>query len=141
MMDITTGLDFARKYRNGVLATIKRDGRPQLSNIIYVVSDDGEIRISITANRAKYFNIVRDARVSLHISQDDFWSYVVFEGDAVLSPVAANPNDATVDELVDVYQKMSGEHSDWDDYRAAMVNDRRTVLHLRPAKAYGMILA
>jgi PPOX class probable F420-dependent enzyme len=138
-MDIAAALDFARKHRNGVLVTIKRDGRPQLSNIIYVVSNDGEVRISITADRAKYFNIVRDARVSLHISHDDFWSYVVLEGDAVLAPVATDPGDATVNELVEVYKHMQGEHADWDDYRAAMVNDRRTVLHLRPTNAYGMI--
>ncbi len=72
-MDMAIALDFARKYRNGVLATIKRDGRPQLSNIIYVVGDDGEIRISITADRAKYFNIVRDSRVALHISTALQW--------------------------------------------------------------------
>jgi PPOX class probable F420-dependent enzyme len=138
-MDIAAALDFARKHRNGVLVTIKRDGRPQLSNIIYVVSNDGEVRISITADRAKYFNIVRDARVSLHIAHDDFWSYVVLEGDAVLAPVATDPGDATVNELVEVYKHMQGEHADWDDYRAAMVNDRRTVLHLRPTNAYGMI--
>ena len=140
-MDMTEALDFARKHRNGVLTTIKRDGRPQLSNIVYVVSDDDQVRISITADRAKYFNILRDPRVSLHISQADFWSYLVLEADAALSPIAVDPNDATVNELVDLYRSLQGEHADWDDYRAAMVNDRRMVLHLAPSHAYGMILA
>jgi len=140
-MDMTEALDFARKHRNGVLTTIKRDGRAQLSNIVYVVSDDDQVRISITADRAKYFNILRDPRVSLHISQADFWSYLVLEADAALSPIAVDPNDATVNELVDLYRSLQGEHADWDDYRAAMVNDRRMVLHLAPSHAYGMILA
>jgi PPOX class probable F420-dependent enzyme len=140
-MEISTALDFAKRFRNGVLTTIKRDGRPQLSNIVYTITDDGEVRISITADRAKYFNLLRDPRASVHISQDDFWSYVVLEGDATLSPVAAHPNDATVDELVELYRAIGGEHSDWDDYRAAMVNDRRTVVHLRPTNVYGMVLA
>jgi PPOX class probable F420-dependent enzyme len=144
-MEISTALDFAKLFRNGVLTTIKRDGRPQLSNIVYTINDAGndagEVRISITADRAKYFNIVRDPRVSVHISRDDFWSYVVLEGDATMSPVAADPNDATVDELVELYRVIGGEHPDWDDYRAAMVNDRRTVVHLRPTNAYGMVLA
>lgn len=139
-MDTTTALAFAKQFRNGVLTTIKRDGRPQLSNIVYTISNAGEVRISITADRAKYFNIVRDPRISVHISRDDFWSYVVLEGDATLSPVAADPTDATVDELVELYRAVGGEHCDWDDYRATMVKDRRTVVHLRPTHAYGMVL-
>jgi len=138
-MDIATALDFARPMRNGVLTTIKRDGRPQLSNITYAVGDDGAVRISITADRAKYANLVRDPRASLHIARPDFWAYVVLEGDADLAPVASTPDDATVGELVELYRSVGGEHPDWDDYRAAMVRDRRTVVRLRPTHAYGML--
>jgi PPOX class probable F420-dependent enzyme len=138
-MELDAALAFAKEHRNGVLSTQKRDGRPQLSNIIYTVGDDGVIRISITADRAKYPNIVRDPRVSVHISRDDFWAYAVIEGDAELSPVAADAHDATVDELVAVYQAMIGDHPDWDDYRASMVKDRRCVVRIRPTHAYGMI--
>ncbi|MEI8240623.1 MAG: PPOX class F420-dependent oxidoreductase [Actinomycetota bacterium] len=138
-MELTAALAFAREHRNGVLSTQKRDGRPQLSNIIYTVGDDGLVRISITADRAKYPNIVRDPRVSVHISRDDFWAYVVIEGDAELSPVALDPHDATVDELVDVYRAMIGEHPDWDDYRTTMVKDQRCVVRVRPTHAYGML--
>jgi PPOX class probable F420-dependent enzyme len=137
-MDLAAALDFVRAHRNGVLITLKRDGRPQSSNIVYTVADDGRIRISITADRAKYHNLVRDPRVSLHVNADDFWSYVVVEADADLSPVAAAPDDATVDELVELYQALQGEHPDWDDYRRAMVHDRRLVLTIRPGHAYGM---
>ena len=138
-MDLSTGLDFARHHRRGVLVTMKRDGRPQLSNIMYGIDDAGVVRISITADRAKAKNLARDARSSLHVTQDDFWAYVVLEGDAELSPVATAPDDAAVDELVELYRSMAGEHPDWDEYRAAMVADRRLVARLRPTHAYGML--
>ena len=137
-MDTDAALAFARDHRNGVLITLKRDGRPQSSNIVHTVSD-GRVRISITADRAKYRNLLRDPRASLHVNADDFWSYVVLEGDAELSPVAAAPDDATVEELVEMYRAVQGEHPDWDDYRRAMVADRRVVLSLRPTHAYGML--
>jgi PPOX class probable F420-dependent enzyme len=137
-MDLTAALDYARTRDHGVLATLKGDGRPQLSNINFAVGDDGVVRISITADRAKYANLVRDPRASLHVTADDFWSYVVLEGEADLTPVAAAPDDATVEELVDLYRSVQGEHPDWDDYRAAMISDQRVVLRLRPTRAYGM---
>jgi PPOX class probable F420-dependent enzyme len=138
-MDIAAALDFAREHRNGVLTTLKRDGRPQLSNIVYTVGADDVVRISITADRAKYHNLVRDPRASLHIAAPDFWAYVVLEADADLTPVAAAPDDATVDELVELYRAVAGEHDDWDDYRATMVTDHRVVVRLAPAHAYGMV--
>ena len=85
--------------------TIKRDGRPQLSNISYAARD-GVVRISVTDDRAKVKNLRRDPRASLYVVRDDFWSYAVVEGDAELSPVAAAPDDATVDELVELYREV-----------------------------------
>jgi len=137
-MQITAALDYARQHRRGVLLTLKEDGRPQASNIMYGVGDDGVIRISATADRAKSANARRDPRVSLHVTAEDFWSYVVIEGDADVTPTAAAPDDATVDELVELYRSLQGEHEDWDDYRAAMVKDRRLVIRIRPTHAYGM---
>jgi PPOX class probable F420-dependent enzyme len=138
-MELTDALDFARQHRNGVLVTEKRDGRPQLSNIIYAVGGDGLVRISVTADRAKAKNLARSPIASLHVTRDDFYAYVVLEADAELSPVAASPGDATVDELVELYRAMIGEHDDWDDYRAAMVRDQRLVVRLTPTHAYGML--
>jgi PPOX class probable F420-dependent enzyme len=137
-MDLPVAIDFARRHHRSVLATLKRDGRPQLSNVTHGVTADDVVRVSITATRAKYANICRDPRISLHVTADDFWSYAVLEGDAELTPVAADPHDATVDELVEYYRSLSGEHPNWDDYRAAMVRDQRALLHLRPTRAYGM---
>lgn len=138
-MDVSAALTFLTGKHNGVLTTVKRDGRPQLSNITFHAGDDRVIRISITADRAKYANLVRDPRASVHVTQGDFWAYAVVEGDAELTPVAADPHDATVDELVELYRAVQGEHPDWDEYRHAMVTDRRVVVRLRPTHAYGML--
>ncbi len=137
-MDLDRALEYVADRHVGVLLTLKRDGRPQASNIAYALGDDGLVRISVTGGRAKTANAGRDPRVSLHVTASDFWSYVVVEGDAELTPVATDPHDATVDELVELYRSLQGEHDDWDDYRRAMVDDGRLVLRLRPTAAYGM---
>ena len=138
-MDLATGLEFVRAHRQGVLVTQKRDGRPQLSNIMYVVDDWGVIRISVTADRAKTKNLERTPLASLHVSRDDFYAYVVLDADVELSAVTTSPDDAAADELVALYRAMVGEHDDWDDYRQAMVRDRRLVARLTPTHAYGML--
>jgi PPOX class probable F420-dependent enzyme len=138
-MDLSSAVDFARTTRKSVLITIRGRGRPQLSNVLHAVSDDGVIRISITADRAKYKNLVREPWAALHVTRDDFFAYAVLEGDAELTPIAAKPDDATVGELVELYRSLEGEHDDWDAYRAAMVADRRVVVRLAPVRAYGML--
>jgi len=137
-MEISDALAYVRQHQKGVLLTLKSDGRPQASNIMYAVGDDRMIRISATADRAKSTNARRDPRVSLHVTADDFWSYVVIEGDAAVTPTAAAPDDATVEELVELYRSLQGEHPDWDEYRATMVSDRRLVIRITPTHAYGM---
>jgi PPOX class probable F420-dependent enzyme len=138
-MDLDTAVDFARTHRQSVLTTIRANGRPQLSNVVHGVFDDGWIRISITADRAKYRNLSREPWAALHVTRRDFWAYVVLEGDVELTPVATRPDDATVEELVEYYRALTGEHDDWDAYRAAMVADRRAVVRIRPNRAYGML--
>jgi PPOX class probable F420-dependent enzyme len=126
-----------RDAHGGVLATLKRDGRPQLSNVGYVFAD-GVIRISVTDGRAKTANLRRDPRASFYVTSSDFRSYVVAEGVAELTPVSKDPHDATVDELVDVYRSISGEHPDWDEFRTAMVDERRLVVRIPVDRVYGM---
>jgi PPOX class probable F420-dependent enzyme len=133
-------LAFVADHHAGVLATLKRDGRPQLSNLFYAYDRGADlVRISVTADRAKTRNIASDPRVTLHVTSRDFWSWVAVEGTAELTPVAADPHDATVDELVAYYRDTSGEHENWDEYRAAMVADRRLVVRFRPEHAYGRL--
>ena len=138
-MNLDDALAYARHIKRGTLATLKADGRPQLSNVMFTVGDDGVIRISVTASRAKTANIRRDPRVSLHVTSPDFWSYAVIEAEADLSPVASSPDDATVDELVEYYRALQGEHSDWREYREAMVADERLVARLTPTRCYGAL--
>jgi len=137
-MELADALDFARTTRQSVLTTIRGNGRPQLSNVLHHVFDDGLIRISITADRAKYRNLSREPWAALHVTRDDFFAWVVLEGDVELSPIAATPDDATVDELIMHYKAIAGDHEDWDAFRRSEVAERRVMVRLRPARAYGM---
>ena len=122
----------------GVLVTLKRDGRPQLSNVRHGYDSERRIvRVSVTDDRAKVRNLRRDPRASYHVTSPDRWSWTVAEGTAELTPVAADPYDDTVEELVELYRAVLGEHPDWDDFRGAMVRDKRLVLRLRVERAYG----
>ena len=138
-MELLDAVDFARTTRQSVLTTIRGDARPQLSNVFHHVFDDGIIRVSITAGRAKYLNLRREPWAALHVTREDFFAYVVLEGRVELAPIAARPDDATVDELVAHYRAVVGEHEDWDTFRKAMVAERRSVVRLTPVRAYGML--
>jgi PPOX class probable F420-dependent enzyme len=138
-MELAEALAFVRARKNGVLTTIRANGRPQLSNILYVPDDDGTLHISITDSRAKTKNIRRDPRVSLYVPGDNFWQFVVVEGTAQLSPVATDPDDDTVEQLVAYYRAGNGEHPDWDDFRATMVADGRLIAAVHPERAYGLV--
>ena len=140
MIELHTALDFAGPRHQGVLVTLRRDGRPQISNIGYGLGADGIIRISVTDTRAKVANLRRDPRASLYVGGDNFWAYLVIDGTVELSPVAAGPDDAVCDELVDLYRNLQGEHPDWDEYRQAMVADHRMVARLTPERAYGILV-
>ena len=138
-MDLDQALGAARANHQAVLTTIRRDGRPQLSNVSYFFDPRKMvIQVSITEPRAKTRNLRRDARASILVSSDDGWSYAVAEGTAIMTPPAADPNDDTVEALIALYRNIAGEHPDWDDYRQAMVTDRRVVLTLPIAHLYGM---
>lgn len=131
-------LELLSEGHGGVLVTLKRDGRPQLSNVSHAYDPDERIiRISVTDDRAKTRNLRRDPRASYHVTSGDRWAYTVAEGTAELTPVARDPHDETVEELIRLYREVLGEHPDWDEYRAAMVRDRRLVVRLRVERAYG----
>jgi PPOX class probable F420-dependent enzyme len=138
-MELADAVTFARNQRQGVLVTQRRDGHPQLSNILYHVDDAGVFRISITATRAKYHNLRRDPWAALHVTRADFYAYAVLEGTAELTEPAADVDDDTVNELVWHYERAVGQHEDWDTFRRAMVDDRRVIARLHPTRAYGMM--
>jgi uncharacterized protein len=123
----------------GVLATIKRDGRPQLSNVSYYFNPRTTvIEVSITEPRAKTRNLRRDPRASMLVTCDDGWSYAVAEGAAELSAPAVDQHDDTFEGLIALYRNIAGEHPDWDDYRRAMVTDRRVLMRMPISHLYGM---
>ncbi|WP_153392631.1 PPOX class F420-dependent oxidoreductase [Ornithinicoccus halotolerans] len=130
--------DFLAARSQGTLVTIRRNGRPQLSNVLYEYHRDaGTARVSVTADRAKTHNAAREPWVALHVSTEDFWGYLVAEGRAELSAVAADPHDEVVDQLVDYYRRLSGEHPDWDEYRQAQVDQGRLVMTVTVERTYG----
>ncbi len=138
-MELEKAVQAARDRHQSTLVTLRSDGRPQLSNVLHAVGADGVVRISTTTDRAKVANLRRTPWAALHVNGETFWGYAVLEGDVTLSEVAADLHDATVEELVELYRSISGEHDDWDDYRAAMVRDRRVVVRFTPTRAYGAL--
>ena len=136
-------LSLATGRNLGVLAALKRDGRPQLSMVNFALDrgDAGALsaRVSVVDGRAKVANLLRDPRGSLMVTSTDGWSYAVLEGDVEFSPVATARDDETVNELVELFTTIRGEeHSDWDDYRRAMVQDGRRILRLHVTRVYGL---
>jgi PPOX class probable F420-dependent enzyme len=137
-MELDLALSFARTRSHGVLTTIRRDGRPQLSNVFYV-STEHAFEVSVTATRAKTKNLSRDSRAGLYVPGEDFWNYVVLDGTVALLPSARDVDDDTVERLVDYYRRGAGEHPDWDEYRATMVAEERLLVVLTPTSAYGQV--
>jgi PPOX class probable F420-dependent enzyme len=128
---------FLAQRHKGALITLKRsNGRPQISNVAYALID-GRVRVSVTATRAKAANVRHDPRVSLYTTSEDFWTYVVAEGTAELSPVAQEPGDETCQALLELYETVRGEpHPDPDEFHQAMVDDRRLQLSFRIERLY-----
>lgn len=132
--------DFLAAHHKGVLVTLRRNGRPQLSNVLYVYDPDTDTaRVSVTQDRAKTRNARREPWVALQVSSDDFWGYAVAEGRAELTEVAGDPHDEVVDELVGYYRAISGEHPDWEEYRSSQVAERRLVLRIGVERTYGAV--
>ncbi len=119
-------LEFLRTRHRGMLVTSRTDGRPQISPVTCGLDPDGRIVIATYPQRAKVHNARRDPRVSIAVQSDD-WNgeYVQVDGSAsVLDlPDALEP-------LVDYFRGISGEHSDWDEYRAAMVRQGKCIIRI-----------
>lgn len=138
-LDVDDALEWAAGHSPGVLITLKKDGSPQSSDVAFIV-DAGEIVVSLTDDRAKTHNMRRDPRIVLHVTVPGEWSYVSFSGEADLGPVTTDPHDAAADALVSYYEDAAGSpHPDWEEYRAAMVDEKRLLLRLRPTRAVGQI--
>jgi PPOX class probable F420-dependent enzyme len=140
---MTTATDFdphtlLATSRIGVLATLRADGRPQLSPVTpYYDRDKGIIYVSITEGRAKTKNLRRDPRAALEMTSADGWEWATADGTAELIGPGTDPHGPEVEALVGYYRSAAGEHPDWDEYRAVMVADRRVLLALHVERVYG----
>ncbi|MFE7565113.1 PPOX class F420-dependent oxidoreductase [Kitasatospora sp. NPDC057500] len=124
--------------RLGVLATIKSDGRPQLSPVMPYYDRAAErLYVSMTEGRAKTANLRRDPRAALEVTGADGRSWATAEGTVTLVGPSADPAGPEVDVLVDYYRRAAGEHPDWEEYRAVMVADRRVLMILAVDHVYG----
>ena len=126
--DLAQLLDFVHPRHRMLLATTRRDGRPQMSPVSGGVEPEGRIVIATYPTRAKTRNAQRDSRVSVLVLSDD-WNgpWVQVDGHAeVLHMTEA------ADGLVDYFRCISGEHSDWDEYREAMRVQDKSLIRIKP---------
>ena len=115
---------FLRDNHQAVLATFRRDGRPQLSPVTAGVDDEGRVEISTRETSMKVKNLRRDPRISLCLLGPHWyaqWGQV--EG---IAEIVAQPE--ALDLLVGYYRRISGEHPDWDEYRQAMIDEKRVLV-------------
>jgi PPOX class probable F420-dependent enzyme len=134
-MDLDAARDFVRSNSRAVLSTMRNDGTPQLSPLNVAVDDAGRLVISSRETAFKTKNLRRDPRAWLCVLNDGFygpWVFIEGTADVLSLPDAMEP-------LVDYYRRLSGEHPDWDDYRAAMVREERVVVRFTPTRAYGAL--
>jgi PPOX class probable F420-dependent enzyme len=130
-MDTGRAADFLRAHHRAVLATSRSDGRPQLSPVTCTVDDENRVLISTRETALKTRNLRRRPQASLCVFTDNFFGeWVQVEGDVEIIPLP----DA-MDLLVQYYRSISGEHPDWDDYRAAMVRDQRVIVRITITRA------
>ena len=130
-MDTGRAADFVRAHHRAVLATSRSDGRPQLSPVTCTVDDENRVLISTRETALKTRNLRRRPQASLCVFTDNFFGeWVQAEGDVEIIPLPE-----AMDLLVEYYRSISGEHPDWDDYRAAMVRDQRVIVRITITRA------
>jgi PPOX class probable F420-dependent enzyme len=129
-MEIARALEFVREQRDAVMLTYRSDGSPQMSPITCAVRE-GVVVVSTRETAMKTKNLRRDPRVSLCVVSRGFYGdWVQVDGRA---EVVSLP--AAMEQLVDYYRALRGEHDDWDEYRAAMVHDQRVMVRITPERA------
>jgi PPOX class probable F420-dependent enzyme len=125
-MDADEASRFITSNRRAVLATLRSDGGPQLSPVVAAIDGEGRVVISSRETAMKVRNLRRRPRAWLCALGDQFvgdWAQVEGAAEVISLPEA-------MDGLVDYYRRAAGEHPDWDDYRAAMVRERRVLIRM-----------
>jgi PPOX class probable F420-dependent enzyme len=130
-MDPDLARAFVSKHHRAVLATSRADGRPQLSPVTCALDSSGRVVISTRETAVKTKNLRRDPVASLCVFTDGFFGeWVQVEGTA---EIVSLPD--AMELLVEYYRTVSGEHPDWDDYRAAMRRDQRVIVRIDITRA------
>jgi PPOX class probable F420-dependent enzyme len=130
-MELDDARDVIREQHRAVLATMRADGTPQMSPVLVAVDDEGRVLVSSRETAVKVRNLRRDPRSWLCVLPDGFFGrWVQVEGRTELVPLPA-----AMDGLVDYYRRVSGEHDDWDGYRAAMQREQRVLLRIELTRA------
>jgi PPOX class probable F420-dependent enzyme len=130
-VDLDEARDYVRTNHRAVLATMRRDGTPQMSPVTCSVDDAGRVVVSSRETAIKTKNVRRDPRAWLCVFPDAFFGgFVQVEGSV---EVVSLPE--AIEGLVDYYRSVAGEHPDWDDYRAAMEKEKRVLLRLDLTRA------
>ena len=128
---------FCTKTHRGVLTTFRRNGAAQMSIVTCGPLKDG-VAFTVTFDRAKFLNLKRDARCSLLVSNEGWWGFVVLEGHADIISADNTDGDELRLALRDTYRTASGqEHSNWEEYDQAMIDDRRSAIIVVPEHIYG----
>jgi PPOX class probable F420-dependent enzyme len=130
-LDLDQARDYLRTNHRAILATMRRDGTPQMSPVACAVDSSGAVVVSSRETAVKTKNVRRDPRAWLCVFPDAFYGgFVQVEGDVT---VVSLPE--AMDGLIDYYRNVAGEHPDWDDYRAAMVKEQRVLIRLELTRA------
>ena len=130
-MDLEQARQFVRENHRAVISTRRGDGSPQLSPVAATVDASGRVVVSSRETAFKTKNVRRDPRVSILVFTDGFYGpWVQIDGmaEVISLPEAMEP-------LVEYYRSISGEHSDWDEYRSAMEREQRVVLSVTVTRA------
>jgi PPOX class probable F420-dependent enzyme len=127
-VDRSALLEFLKSRHNGLVITTRADGVPQASPVTCGVDEQGRIVVSTYPQRAKARNARRNPHVSIVVLSDAFGdAWVQVNGTAELIDAAED-----VEPLVEYFRSIAGEHPDWDEYRAAMVKQGKTLLRITP---------
>ncbi|GGP92888.1 PPOX class F420-dependent oxidoreductase [Streptosporangium sandarakinum] len=130
-MDLDRARDFIRDNHRAVMLTRRADGRPQMSPVTVGLDAEGRAVVSSRETAAKVRNARRDPNVALCVTTDAFFGpWIQIEGTA---EIVSLPE--AMEHLVSYYRDISGEHPDWDDYRAAMERERRVVMRIDLTRA------